>query len=141
MNLRAAYVHVLTDALTSVLAIGALTGALWFGWNWLDPLVGVLGAAVIGVWAWRLMRESATVLLDREMDHPLAERIRHALEADGDATVADLHLWRVGRDRFVVVATIVADVPHAPAAYRERLAGHAQLAHVTIEVNRCPAAP
>jgi len=141
MNLRAAYVHVLTDALTSVLAIGALAGALWFGWTWLDPLVGVLGAVVIGAWAWRLLRESATVLLDREMDHPLAERIRRALEADGDAIVADLHLWRVGRDRFVVVATVVADAPHAPAAYRARLAGHAQLAHVTIEVNRCPAAP
>ncbi len=141
MNLRAAYVHVLTDALTSVLAIGALAGALWLGWNWLDPLVGVLGAVVIGVWALRLIRESAAVLLDREMDHPLAERIRHDLEADGDATVADLHLWRVGRDQFAAIACVVADAPLPPAAYRERLARHAQLAHVSVEVNRCPMAP
>ena len=141
MNLRAAYVHVLTDALTSVLAIGALAGALWLGWTWLDPAVGVLGAVVIGVWAVGLMRESAAVLLDREMDHPLAERIRRDLEADGDATVADLHVWRVGRDQFAAIVCVVADAPLPPAAYRERLAAHAQIAHVSIEVNRCPMAP
>ncbi len=141
MNLRAAYVHVLTDALTSVLAIVALAGALWFGWVWLDPLVGVLGGVVIGVWALRLMRESAAVLLDREMDHPLVEQVRHALEGDGDATVADLHVWRVGRNQFSAVAIMVADAPLPPAAYHERLAGLAPLAHVSIEVNRCPTAP
>jgi cation diffusion facilitator family transporter len=138
LNLRAAYVHVLADALTSVLAIAALTGALWLGWWWLDPLVGVLGAVVIGVWSVGLMRQSAAVLLDREMDHPLAREIREDIESDGDAKVADLHVWRVGRAQFAAIACVVADEPLAPAAYRERLARHAELVHLSLEVNRCP---
>ena len=140
LNLRAAYVHVLADALTSVLAIGALAGALRLGWWWLDPLVGVLGALVIGVWAVALMRQSAAVLLDREMDHPLTQRVRAALESDGDAKVADLHVWRVGRAQFAAIACIVADRPLPPAAYRERLAGLDELVHMSLEVNRCPIA-
>ena len=140
LNLRAAYTHVLADALTSVLAIAALAAALWLGWWWLDPLVGVLGAVVIGVWAVGLMRESATVLLDREMDHPLTQKIRAALESDGDAKVADLHVWRVGRRQFAAIACVVADVPLAPAEYRARLALHDELVHVSLEVNRCPQA-
>jgi len=139
LNLRAAYVHVLADALTSVLAIGALAGALWLGWWWLDPLVGVLGAVVIGVWSVGLMRESAAVLLDREMDHPLTQRVRATLESDGDAKVADLHLWRVGRSQFAAIACLVADHPLPPAAYRERLAALPEVVHVSLEVNRCPA--
>ena len=138
LNLRAAYAHVLADALTSVLAIAALAAALWLGWWWLDPLVGVLGAGVIGVWAVGLMRESATVLLDREMDHPLTQNIRAALESDGDAKVADLHVWRVGRRQFAAIACVVADMPLAPAVYRARLAKHDELVHVSLEVNRCP---
>ena len=140
MNLRAAYVHVLADALTSVLAIAALIGALWLGWWWLDPLVGAAGAVVIGVWSIGLMRDSSAVLLDREMDHPLAQRIRAELESDGDAKVADLHVWRVGRDQFAAIVCVVADVPLAPSVYRERLAHHAQLVHLSVEVNRCPSA-
>ncbi|HEY2926973.1 CDF family Co(II)/Ni(II) efflux transporter DmeF [Piscinibacter sp.] len=140
LNLRAAYMHVLADALTSVLAIAALSGALWLGWWWLDPLVGVLGAVVIGVWAIGLMRESAAVLLDREMDHPLTRRIREALEADGDAKVADLHVWRVGRNQFAAIVCIVADAPLAPSVYRERLTQHHELVHLSVEVNRCPTA-
>jgi cation diffusion facilitator family transporter len=141
MNLRAAYVHVLADALTSVLAIGALAAALWLGWWWLDPLAGVFGAVVIAVWSIGLLRESSAVLLDREMDHPLTQRIRADLEADGDAKVADLHVWRVGRNQFAAIASIVADVPLTPSQYRARLSRHAQLVHVSLEVNRCPAAP
>ena len=138
LNLRAAYVHVLADALTSVLAIAALAAALWLGWWWLDPLVGVLGAVVIGVWAVGLMRESAAVLLDREMDNPLTQQIRSTLESDGDAVVADLHVWRVGRDKFAAIACVVADAPLAPAEYRARLSSLEQLAHLSLEVNRCP---
>jgi cation diffusion facilitator family transporter len=140
MNLRAAYVHVVADALTSLLAIGALAGALWLRWWWLDPLVGVVGAVVIGVWAVGLLRESAAVLLDREMDHPLATQIRTDLEADGDAKVADLHLLRVGRLKFAAVVCVVADAPLEPQAYRDRLARHRELVHVSVEVNRCPMA-
>jgi cation diffusion facilitator family transporter len=137
LNLRGAYLHVLADALTSVLAIVALGAALWLGWWWLDPLVGVLGAVMIAVWAKGLLRESANVLLDREMDHPLTEQLRRTLESDGDAKVADLHLWRVGREQFAAVVCIVADAPLAPAVYRERLGAHRELVHVSVEVNRC----
>jgi cation diffusion facilitator family transporter len=139
LNLRAAYVHVLADALTSLLAIGALAGAWWAGWNWLDPVVGVLGAIVIAVWAAGLMRESGAVLLDREMDHPLAREIREEIESDGDAKVADLHVWRVGRDRFAAIVCVVADEPQSPSVYRSRLAArHEELVHVSLEVNLCP---
>lgn len=139
VNLQAAYVHVLADALTSVLAIVALSAALWLGWAWLDPLVGLLGALVIAVWAVGLLRSSSAVLLDREMDLPLAQDIRRTLESDGDAKVADLHVWRVGRDKFAAIACIVADLPLTPAAYRARLAAFPELAHVSLEVNGCPA--
>jgi cation diffusion facilitator family transporter len=138
LNLSAAYAHVLADALTSVFAIAALSAALWLNWWWLDPLVGVAGAVVIGVWAWGLMRQSAAVLLDREMDHPLSEAVRTTLESDGDAQVADLHVWRVGRESFAAIVCLVADSPLAPSVYHERLAQHAELVHVSIEVNRCP---
>jgi cation diffusion facilitator family transporter len=138
LNLRAAYAHVLADALTSVFAIGALSAALWLGWTWLDPVVGLVGAVVIAVWAVGLMRESAAVLLDREMDHPLAGEVRGALEADGDAKVADLHVWRVGRESYAAIVCLVADAPLSPSAYRERLKEHEELVHVSIEVNRCP---
>lgn len=138
LNLRAAYAHVVADALTSVFAIAALSAALWLGWWWLDPLVGVIGAVVIGVWAWGLMRQSAAVLLDREMDHPLAGEVREALESDGDAKVADLHVWRVGRESYAAIVCLVADEPLPPSVYRERLKVHEELVHVSIEVNRCP---
>jgi cation diffusion facilitator family transporter len=140
LNLRAAYVHVLADALTSVLAILALAAALWLGWQWLDPLVGVLGAVVIGVWSVGLLRQTAAVLLDREMDHPLVDQIRTAIESDGDARVADLHLWRVGRQQYAAIASIVADAPLPSADYRARLAGYPALAHLSLEVNQCPGA-
>ncbi|MDL2337713.1 MAG: CDF family Co(II)/Ni(II) efflux transporter DmeF [Pseudomonadota bacterium] len=140
LNLRAAYVHVLADALTSVLAIAALSGALWLGWWWLDPLVGVLGAVVIGLWSIGLLRQTAAVLLDREMDHPLTAQIRAAIESDGDARVADLHLWRVGRQHYAAIVSIVADAPLLPADYRARLTAYPALAHLSIEVNRCPLA-
>ena len=140
LNLRAAYMHVLADAFTSMLAIAALSAALWLGWWWLDPLVGVLGAAVIGVWSVGLLRQTAAVLLDREMDHPLTAQIRAAIESDGDAHVADLHLWRVGRQHYAAIASIVADRPLPGADYRARLAGLTQIAHLSLEVNQCPAA-
>jgi cation diffusion facilitator family transporter len=140
LNLRAAYAHVVADALTSVFAIGALSAALWLGWDWLDPVVGIVGAVVIGVWAWGLMRQSAAVLLDREMHHPLTQEVRDAIESDGDAQVADLHVWRVGRDKFAAIVCVVADAPLTPSSYRERLAQHEELAPGSIEVNRCPRA-
>jgi cation diffusion facilitator family transporter len=141
LNLQAVYVHVLADALTSLLAIAALIGALWQGWQWLDPLVGLLGAVLIAIWAMGLLKQSSTVLLDREMDNPLGQQIRLALEHDGDTRVTDLHLWRVGQEKFSAMVCVVADEPLTALGYRDRLAKLTSLVHMAIEVNRCPNAP
>ena len=130
--------HVLTDAFTSVLAIAALAAGLWFGWSWLDPVMGIVGAGVIGWWSKGLITDSARVLLDREMDSPVVGKIREAVQSDGDAEIADLHVWRVGRAAYAAVITVVADRPLEPAVYRARLHGIPTLAHVSVEVNRCP---
>lgn len=139
LNLKSAYVHVLADAFTSVLAIAALAAGLWAGWNWLDPAMGLVGAAVIGWWSKGLLAESARVLLDREMDSPIVGRIREAVEIDGDAEIADLHVWRVGRGSYAAVISLVAERPLEPKAYRERVARIDSLVHVSVEVNRCGA--
>ena len=138
LNLRSAYVHVVTDALTSLLAIVALLAGWLAGWGWMDPLMGLVGAAVIAWWAKGLIADSARVLLDREMDAPLVGAIRRAIESDGDAEIADLHVWRVGRASHAAVVTVVAEAPRSPDAYRERLAAVLSLVHVSVEVNRCP---
>ena len=138
LNLRSAYMHVITDALTSVLAIVALAAGLWLGWGWLDPAMGIFGAGVILWWAKGLVGESARVLLDREMDAPIVERLRHAVQSDGDAEIADLHVWRVGRSSYAAVITVVAERPLDAEGYRSRVAGIPELVHVSVEVNQCP---
>jgi cation diffusion facilitator family transporter len=138
LNLRSAYAHVVTDAFTSVLAIVALMAGLWGGWRWMDPLMGIVGAAVILWWARGLIIDSARVLLDREMDAPVVPRIRSAIECDGDTEVADLHVWRVGRASHAAVITVVAREPRSPDEYRARLADIPSHAHVSVVVNRCP---
>jgi cation diffusion facilitator family transporter len=137
LNLKAAYLHVLADAATSVLAIGALLAGMFAGMTWLDPVMGLVGAALIAWWSRGLLAHTAKILLDREMDDPLATQMRERLEADGDARVADLHLWRVGDQRFAAHATLVADAPLDPDTYRARVADLSALAHVSVEVNRC----
>jgi cation diffusion facilitator family transporter len=137
LNLRSAFVHVLADAFTSVLAIAALSAGLWLGWMWLDPVMGFVGAGLIAWWARGLLVDSARVLLDREMEEALVGRIRSAIESDGDAEIADLHVWRVGRASHAAVLTVVAHDPLEPAAYRARLGPIGSLMHVSIEVNRC----
>ncbi|MBA4018406.1 MAG: cation transporter [Pirellula sp.] len=134
MNLRAAYVHVLADAFTSILAIVALVGGKFFGWARLDPLMGLVGAGVIAVWAVGLVRQAGRALVDREMDHPLTDAIRKTLEADGETRVTDLHIWRVGRGHFSAAVAVVSQVPHTADEYRARLACHKELVHLTIEV-------
>ena len=138
LNLRSAYVHVLADAFTSVLAIAALAAGLWLGWSWMDPIMGIVGAGVIAWWSKGLIKDSARVLLDREMDAPVVGQIRSAIESDGDTQIADLHVWRVGRASHAAVLTVVADTPLEPDAYRERLRAISSLMHVSVEVNRCP---
>lgn len=137
LNLRAAYLHVLADALTSVVAIAALLGGKYLGWNWLDAAVGLLGAVLISRWAYGLVRDTSTVLLDREMDNPVAAEIREAVESDGDSRLTDLHLLRVGLGQYAVVATIVTHADRTAAEYRERIAIHEELVHFNLEVARC----
>lgn len=136
LNLRAAYLHVLADALTSVLAIVALLGGQFFGWDFLDPVMGIVGAVVISVWAWGLVRQTSRVLLDREMDAPVVQEIREALE-DGDAVIVDLHVWRVGPGKFACIVGLVAANPLPPDEYKRRVQIHEELVHVTVEVHRC----
>lgn len=139
LNLKSAYVHVLADAFTSVLAIAALAAGLWGGWSWMDPVMGIVGAGVIAWWSKGLLADSARVLLDREMDAPVVGRIRSAVQCDGDAEICDLHVWRVGRASYAAVITLVAERPLTPDAYRERLDDIESLVHVSVEVNRCGA--
>ena len=137
LNRHAAFLHVLADALTSVAAIVALLGGWWLGWNWLDPLMGVVGALIIAVWAKGLLIETAKVLLDREMDSPLVGRVRTALEQEGDTELADLHLWRVGRAQYACIVSVVTHGERTADGYKARLARLDELVHVTVEVNRC----
>ena len=142
LNLRAAYVHVLADAATSVLAIVALAGGWWLGWNWLDPVMGLVGAVLVGRWAIGLMRQSGTVLLDREMDHPVVDEVREVLagldHGDESTRVSDLHVWRVGRQHFACIVCLVThDAALTPQRVREALAVHEELVHVTVEISRC----
>jgi cation diffusion facilitator family transporter len=135
-NLRAAYVHVLADAMTSVLAIIALLAGRFFGWVWMDPLTALVGVFVILSWSFGLMRTSGAVLLDRVPDARLGQLVRLRLEVGGDR-VSDLHLWRLGPGHVGLIAAVVSDRPKAPAIYKRRLAGLTGLSHVTIEVHAC----
>ena len=121
----------MADAFTSVLAIAALAGGAWFGLGW-------LGAAVIGQWSYGVLKSTAKALVDATEDPALTQRIRDLIEADGDAKVADLHVWQVGSRAWCAALSVVADAPQPAATYRERLAAVEPLRHVTVEVHRCP---
>jgi cation diffusion facilitator family transporter len=135
-NLRAAYVHVLADAMTSVLAIAGLSAAWLFGWTFMDPVVGLVGTVVIASWALGLLRSAGRVLLDTVPDGELVQDIRQRMEVGGDR-LTDLHLWQLGPGHAAVIASVVSDEPQAPAVYKQRLDGLAGLSHVTVEVNAC----
>lgn len=128
-NLRSAYLHVLADALTSVLAIAALLGGRYLGWVWLDPVMGIVGAVVIASWSWTLLRNTAAVLLDTADPHLEAE-IRHEVEGPGDAQITDLHIWRIGPGAHAAIVSITGV---DPATVRHRLAPVHEIAHLTVE--------
>ena len=139
LNLRAAYMHVLTDAFTSVLAITALTGGKFFGWAWLDPVVGIVGSVVVFSWSYTLIRDTSGILLDRTPpSSDLPDEIRRAVESDGDSVVTDLHVWQVGTGKFAAMVSIVAHEPKSCDSYRALLRGYHELVHVTIETHHCP---
>jgi cation diffusion facilitator family transporter len=134
-NLRAAYMHVMADALTSVLAIAALLMGSLYGWLWLDPAIGVLGALVIARWSYGLIRDAGGVLLDYlPASEDLPEEIRERIEVDGD-TIHDLHVWQVGPGHHAAIVSLSSPAPKSPAAYKAMLADIHDLSHVTIEVD------
>ena len=141
LNLKSAYLHVVADAATSVAAIAALAGGWWLGWAWLDPVMGIVGAVVVAVWAKGLIGETAQVLLDREMDHPVVDEIREVIAergAEGETLIADLHVWRVGRATYSCALSVVThDAQLTPRQVREWLAVHEEIVHATIEIHRC----
>ncbi|KRA86482.1 MULTISPECIES: CDF family Co(II)/Ni(II) efflux transporter DmeF [Pseudomonas] len=131
-NLRSAYVHVLADALTSVLAIAALLAGRYLGWVWLDPVMGIVGAIVIAKWAVGLMRDSAAVLLDVTDEH-VADEIRELLESSDDVRISDLHVWQVGPQARAAIVSVVAAANVSADTIRERLAPVHELSHLTVE--------
>jgi cation diffusion facilitator family transporter len=132
-NLRAAYIHVVADAATSVLAIAALLAGRFLDWVWLDPAVGILGAVMIASWSIQLMRDSGRIRVDTVSDPKLAAAMRATIEQDG-SLVTDLHLWRVGPGHNAAVISLVSADPATPDTYRRRLSSLAGLSHVTVEV-------
>jgi cation diffusion facilitator family transporter len=136
--LKSAYIHVLADAVTSVLAIIALTAGKFWGAAWLDPVMGIVGCAVISQWAYGLIRQTQIILLDKEPeDSDLNREIRKAIESDGDAVITDLHIWQVGPNKFAAIISLAAHQPKSPEAYKAALKEHEELVHVTVEVHRC----
>lgn len=139
-NFRAALLHVAADALTSVLALAALAGGALGGWRWLDPVVALLGAIVIGQWSLGMLKASARALVDATADPTLVGEVRALIESDGDAKIADLHVWQVAGNAWSAVLSVVADRPLPAADYQSRLAPLERLRHVTVEVHRCTGA-
>lgn len=129
-NLKSAYMHVLADALTSVLAITALLAGRFLGWIWLDPVMGIVGGIVIGRWSWSLMRETAAILLDTT-DRHVAEEVQDLVEAPGDTRLVDLHVWRIGPDAHAAIVSVSGTADHA--MIRDRLKPVHELAHLTVE--------
>jgi cation diffusion facilitator family transporter len=131
-NLKSAYFHVLADALTSVLAIAALLAGRYLGWVWLDPVMGIVGAIVIARWAWSLMGITASVLLD-QTDEQVAEEIRELVERHGDATITDLHVWRVGPEARAAIVSVIGQASANAESIRERLKPVHEVSHLTVE--------
>ncbi len=136
-NLRAAFVHVMADAAVSVLVIIGLVAGRFFGWLWVDPIMGLVATVVILSWSWTLIRSAGAILLDVCPDAALAQKIRFRLEQGSDR-VSDLHLWRLGPGHLATVVSLISHDPRSPEQYKKRLSGLHGLSHVTIEVVRCP---
>ena len=139
LNLKSAYLHVIADAATSVLAIVALAGGWLYGWSWLDPVTGLLGAVLVAIWSKDLIVQTGKVLLDREMDHPVVDEIKEAVEADqsrGRTRIVDLHVWRVGKKVYSCALTVVTqDAQLTAAEVRNRISVHEEVVHATIEIH------
>jgi cation diffusion facilitator family transporter len=140
LNVRSAYLHVLADAATSVLAIAALTGGKLWGLAWLDPVMGIAGAVLVAVWAQGLLRDTGRVLLDAEMDAPVVQEVRDVIEhGKVPAHITDLHVWRVGRAKYACVVSLTTSSRMDGDFFRRELAVHEELAHITVEVDHVAA--
>ena len=137
-SLRAAYLHVIADALTSLLAIFALLAGKYLGAVWLDPLMGVVGAVLVARWSWYLLVDTSGVLLDRQAPNDVVDAVRESIESHADDRVADLHLWSIGPDQYAAALSVVTDVPREPEHYRTLLPADIGIVHATIEVHKCP---
>jgi len=137
LNLRSAYLHVVADAATSVLAILALSGGRFLGLSWLDPVMGIVGAGLVSVWAFGLLRDAGRALLDAEMDAPVVQEIKEVIaESPVKADICDLHVWRVGKGKYACILSLVTTRPVAPDYFKQQLTVHDELVHVTVEVNQ-----
>lgn len=137
-NLRAAYLHVLADALTSLLAIFALLAGKYVGLGWLDPLMGIIGAGLVTSWSWGLIRDSGALLLDRQAPEQMRQTVRRSVAGEDDATcIADLHVWAIGPDIYAAELVIVAPSPESPETYKQRIPDQLDVVHATVEVHRC----
>ncbi len=136
-NLRAAYLHVLADALTSLTAIGALLAGRYFGLNWMDPAMGLVGTILVGSWSWGLLRQTSRVLLDHQEPEEVRQRVRTALEDAGDDRVVDLHVWAIGPGIRAACIALVTHEPRSPESYKALLPKELQLKRVTLEVHQC----
>jgi len=140
-NLRAAYLHVLADALTSLLAIFALLAGKFLGLVWMDPLMGIVGAVLVARWSLGLLRATSGVLLDRQAPADIGDSIREAVERGSDAVVADLHIWSVGPGIYSVIVSVVTSAPKPPDHYKRLMPDHPRLVHRTVEVQHCDHEP
>ena len=137
-NLRAAYLHIIADAVTSILAIAALLAGKYAGWIWLDAIVGLLGAALILKWAYGLIHDTSAILLDHQAPKTMRDEVFEAIEHGNDDRVADLHLWYIAPATLAGTISIVTGHPRAPEHYKTLIAQHVKIAHLTVEVNLCP---
>ena len=135
-NLRAAYLHVLADALTSILAIAALLAGKYVGANWLDPAMGFVGAALVARWSFGLIRDSSRVLLDKEASDEMVSELRNSIESNSSDRIADLHLWSIGHGIFAAEIAIVSDNPATPSHYKTLIPDRLNVVHATVEVHR-----
>ncbi len=137
-NLRAAYLHVVTDALTSLFAIASLLAAKFLGWNWVDPLMAMLGSLLVTHWSVGMLRATAAVLLDRQAPEAVRERCRAALQGMDDTEVTDLHVWAIGPGIYAAAVALVTHRPLPVADYKRAIPDSLGIVHATIEVDRCP---
>lgn len=136
LNLRSAYFHVVADAATSVLAILALTGGMFWGADWLDPVMGIVGAGLVAVWAYGLLRDTGRILLDADMNAPIVAEIREVISSSPiQAVISDLHVWRVGKGKYACILSLITAEDVSPGHFKEQLNIHEELVHITIEVN------